>query len=220
MKERPILFSAPMVRALLAGRKTQTRRIITPLPSWKPHSVCKPDGAADPWSVWFHYPETDRVGHIRKCPHGQPGDRLWVKEGLRYDDVLGMHYAADKTPLKVPDDVTFTVTRSYCTSMFMSRWASRLTRDVTEVRAQRLLDISEEDAIAEGLSCVTKDGSLYKYGIPDRDGLPGTDDDGWPWIEWDIDPRIAYFKLWNKINGAGAASKNPWVWAVTMKEVA
>lgn len=85
------------------------------------------------------------------------------------------------------------------------------TLTVTDVRVQRLQDISKADAIAEGLTGLTKDGRLVKYGIPDRDGLPGSDDLGWHWHCWDADPRRAYTTLWDRINGAGAWDANPFV---------
>lgn len=95
----------------------------------------------------------------------------------------------------------------------MPRWASRLTLIVTAVSVQRIQDISEADAKAEGLAGRTKDGKLVKYGIPDRDGDPGTDNLGWPWHEWEADPRAAFRKLWDSINAARGFGwdTNPWV---------
>jgi hypothetical protein len=201
-----------MVRALLEGRKTQTRRILKGSTEFK-----------GPYNPAYLEAHRNAPGWASICPYGKPGDRLWVRETFFayatkvYSDA-GMSESAPKAVYKADGGYLLNGGK-WKPSIFMPRWASRITLEVTEVRVQRLLDISEEDAIAEGLSCVTKDGTLYKYGIPDRDGLPGTDDDGWPWQEWDIDPRIAYFKLWNKINGEGAAARNPWVWAVSLPEV-
>lgn len=105
-------------------------------------------------------------------------------------------------------------------SIFMPRWASRIALEITSVRVERLQDISETDAKDEGLSCLTKDGGrTWKFGIPDRDGLPGNDDDGWHWHEWEVDPRLAYKKLWESINGAGSWAQNPWVWVIGFKRV-
>ena len=107
-------------------------------------------------------------------------------------------------------------------SIHMPRWASRITLEIAGVRIERLQDISEEDAKAEGLSTVTKDGRLYKWGIPDRDGLPGTDDDGWPWTQWDTDPRQAFRRLWDSIYGSDPAKcwdANPWVWVNCFRRV-
>jgi hypothetical protein len=99
--------------------------------------------------------------------------------------------------------------------IFMPRKASRTTLEVTDVRVQRLQDISEDDAIAEGLVSISKDGKLFKWGIPDKDGDPGNDDDGWHWRDWQTNPRNAYGHLWNTIHGPGAWEANPWVVAYT-----
>ncbi len=100
-----------------------------------------------------------------------------------------------------------------------TRWAAREWLEVTDVRVQRLGVISDADARAEGLSTVTKDGKLYKWGIPDRDGWPGTDDYGWPWCDWDVSPKKAFFRLWDAIHGKGAAEKNPTVWVYQFRRI-
>lgn len=261
MKERPILFSAPMVRALLDGRKTQTRRLVKPKP--KPATVdCVSLDAAFPDEPWCWLAEwLDEEGKVIdrdeaakvhggwpdcspqfKCPYGKPGDRLWVKENFTFINVdrernlLCIAYDADGKSLPTRVDRIVTAEqladfmgderdkidpfkRRKYPAMFMNRWASRITLENEEIKVERLLDISEEDAIAEGLACVTKDGSLYKYGIPDSDGLPGTDDFGWPWNEWDADPRKAYFRLWDKIHGVDSHKANPWLWVPCFKVV-
>ena len=81
----------------------------------------------------------------------------------------------------------------------MPRWASRITLEITEVRVERLNDISAEDAIAEGLKALTKDRRMTKYGIPDQDGLPGNDDSGWAWQHWRQSPIDAYQYLWESL---------------------
>lgn len=103
-------------------------------------------------------------------------------------------------------------------SLLMKRKWARFVDLVVSVRPERLLDITDADAIAEGISAITKDGGItIKYGIPDRDGMPGTDDHGWPWHEWCNTPREAYLKLWEKLNGQGSAAENPWLWVYTMQ---
>ena len=133
---------------------------------------------------------------LGECPQVRPiQGRIWS-------------YAADS----IPDHTGTRV------SIHMPRWACRLVLEIVSVRVERLQEISEDDAEAEGLSQVCKDGALWKYGIPDRDGLPGTDDDGWPWQKWDIDPRIAYKRLWDSINAKRAPwALNPWVWVVEFR---
>ena len=103
-------------------------------------------------------------------------------------------------------------------SIFMPRWASRITLIVTDVRIERLQDISEADAEAEGLAKISKDGSLYKFGLPDRDGLPGNDDHGWPWMDWHKHARDAYQAIWQSLNAKRTGcgwDDNPWVAAIT-----
>lgn len=231
MRERPILFSSAMVRAILDGTKTQTRRVVKPRGDYPRYDgEMHPDGSGETWIDWG------------PCPYGAPGDLLWVREawgvGCRPDPydgcwVDGIEYRADEAYLDEHDMLPLRPFRDgfptelsersgWRPSIHMPRWASRISLEVTSVRVERVQDISEEDAIAEGLARVTKDGSLFKYGIADRDGLPGNDDYGWSWKEWEADPRQAYRKLWDQINGRkpGCAwSDNPWVWVVSFKRV-
>lgn len=106
-------------------------------------------------------------------------------------------------------------------SIHMPKWAARTWLAVTSVRVERVQEITDEDAIAEGLKAITKDGSLVKYGVPDRDGLPGSDDDGWPWVEWERSPRDAFRKLWDSINAKRGYGwdENPWVWCVSFRKI-
>lgn len=233
MKERPILFSAPMVRAILEGRKTMTRRVIKPQPDgW---AQCSPNAP-----VVAYRNRGDDGWFVKKdeyfCPYGQPGDRLWVRESAYIADpgfgppsdggvrdnsgyLRTVGYAATMCADSVRCAKDFGV--KLTPSIFMPRWASRILLEVTAVRVERVQDISEVDAKAEGLSEITKDGRLFKYGIPDRDGLPGTDNDGWPWSEWETDPRKAFCKLWNSINAERGYGwdANPWVWVIEFKKV-
>lgn len=101
----------------------------------------------------------------------------------------------------------------------MPRWASRITLEIVAVRVERLNEISEPDAKAEGLKALSKDGTLVKYGIPDRDGLPGNDDYGWHWKEWERDPRQSFRRLWESLNGPGSWDANPWVWVIEFRRV-
>jgi hypothetical protein len=217
MKTHPIIFSGPMVRALLEGRKQMTRRIINPQPK-KGCVYSYNEGCATHVAAYLPNPlvKTEKGNCAIKRPYGKPGDLLWVRETfcdkaiyaeinkLKKDRV---HYAADgkKTEWR------------YFPSIHMPRWASRLTLEITDVRVERLQDISVEDAIAEGLKAITKDGTLVKYGIPDKDGLPGTDDVGWEWFRWREDPCMAFAEIWESINGKGAWAANSWVWVLVFK---
>ncbi len=155
---KPILFSGPMVLALLESRKTQTRRVARPVRGREGNNVCRPDLAFQPYTIWWHDPETDRVGCLQECPHGKPGDRLWVREGLFRPDGDPWLYRADDQPVMVAkeDETAMLVwahhkNQDYSSSMYMPRWASRITLEITEVRVQRVQEISEEDVIAEGV---------------------------------------------------------------------
>ncbi len=200
MKSRPILFSTPMVLALLAGTKSQTRRVL------KPRSETRPIG-------WGSH---DVVGPRTPCPHGRPGDRLWVREtwglvrGARYsrgaDDYYDVEFWSAKgipkskalargySPTYRADWTDFEDTH-WKPSIFMPRWASRITLEVNEVRVERLQDISEADAIAEGVLPVGHKS------------------------EWSDDPRLAYRALWEGINGLGSWDLNSWVWVVGFRRV-
>lgn len=194
MKERPILFSAPMVRALLAGTKTQTRRIAKPVRHPDLGNVYAP-GAL----VLEHEPQ-----HVidRCCPYGRPGDRLWVREthmnwwkldpanpeGPRIFSHVAA-FAADGYELEPGE--------RWIPSIHMLRAASRITLDIKAVRVERLQDISEEDAKAEG-------APGYEEGL---DAPPPDGDHEWSY-------RASFQRLWEQINGPGAWAKNPWVWVV------
>ena len=196
MKERPILFSAPMVRAILAGRKTQTRRAAKPVFHPDLGNIYYP-GAL----VLEHEPQ-----HVidRACPYGQPGDRLWVREAWtthacfdhfppRDLTTRSIHYLAD-------DECR---TGRYRHARFMPRWASRILLEVVSVRVERLNDISEADAVAEG---IIQQKTTGWFSVPGINGA-GTS------------ARAAYALLWNSINGAGSWDKNPWVWVVEFKRI-
>ena len=205
MKERPILFSAPMVRALLAGTKTQTRRVVKPQPEWLPEvrETRRTDGF-----VWPIGALGQQCGApLVKLPYGVPGDRLIVRETFRlpaeYDDVkpslvrssAPVWYAADG---RAEDG--WGKTR---VSIHMPRWASRLTLKITDVRVERLQDISALDAMAEGLTWTAPGMWSVDRTLP----IIG------------VNPRTVYAELWEHINGPDAWDANPWVWAVSFEVV-
>lgn len=166
MKERPILFSTEMVRAILEGRKTQTRSVVKPQP---PEGFAiVPRGDIEGWMqlrvrAVSHYPVT--VTNVR-CPYGVPGDRLWVRETWwMHDDpsafdpndgnvtdfdgrtrVVGYAASMDFDSVRIAKE--YGARRR--SSIHMPRWASRITLEVTDVRVERLRDISDADGVAEG----------------------------------------------------------------------
>ena len=203
VKERPILFSGAMVRALLAGTKTQTRRIMRPQPgfttgrrSWLGSLAAdmrafvwgKPVGAHDP----INYYQDESI----RNPYGAPGDRLWVRESFwkafrSVDGDHGVVYRADYLPPTQLDPQIYHQKGSWRPSIHMPRIYSRILLEITDVRVQRLQEISEEDAIAEGH----------------------------PPTHSDPNPLLWYRTLWQQINGAGSWDANPWVWCLTFKRV-
>lgn len=217
MTERPILFSGAMVRAILDGRKTQTRRVVKPQPLVGDGGCWFPDPPQKPTSRARHYANE---AHMRRgLPldfqfYGAPGDRLWVKETWQpraSARAVGWEvtYAADGSVFfhdvdRVPGSWKFPKAAAigWVTPLFMPRWASRLTLEVTGVRVERLNDISEEDAMAEGI----KQLSSGSYGVGGEASLSMSAPD-------------AFRSLWESINGDGSWKANPWVWVVEFKRV-
>lgn len=251
MTERPILFSGPMVRALLDGRKTQTRRIVKPPAKWAERfPICKPSGMAAGHEIWWWDGEFDRVGVSQTCPYGFPGDMLWVKEtwhprAARSDWDLDVRYAADGEIRTIKDgefgERDWTMPKAAATGnvspLFMPRWASRLTLAITDVRCERLQDISRSDAIAEGATSRAEAGRGLREDGWSMDwlrvGQPGFD--GRPLEPRDIslgDPQSAFANFINELHGGPRWNHyyngdsrypepifdaNPWAWAVTFQ---
>lgn len=232
-KERGILFQGEMVRAILAGRKTQTRRLVK-LPRWLSERApdmerAFPDRAFGVTPcLKVLYGEDGLIERVRN-PWGYPepnGVRLWVRETWAahwmYNDVPPRNA---RTEPSIPGDNRWYradgedaashlgapsagLRGKWRPARFMPRWASRITLEVTDVRVQRLKEITEEDARAEGLTEWRRDDSSpLHYGI----ALPDV---------WETDPRKAYARLWDAINGAGSWASNPWVWVVSFRRLA
>ena len=223
IKERPILFSAPMVRAILDGSKTQTRRVVKGWQlEWLQPGQFTPE--------YLALPENDA------CPYGQPGERLWVREAWGYidPDCTGEDYDEPEGPApktfcdKLLQNghplrdfwrrrVTYRASwhdpkygigpdapKRWRPSIHMPRWASRITLEITGVRVERLQDISEADAQAEGIgeflggwACLTDDA-------PQQAGNT---------------PQEGYRHLWEQINGPDSWAANPWVWVVEFRRI-
>jgi len=221
-REKPILFSGPMVQAILAGRKTQTRRVLKPQPDTSKISApFHPEPRGD--RQWVFMARDDFPGYSYatedfKTPYAV-GDLLWVREAWRPVGSLSECTGPEDIRYRATASDAECATATWRPSIHMPREFSRITLRVTAVKVERLQDISETDAIAEGFARVSKDGQLFKYGIPDRDGLPGDDSVGWPWREWRADPRDAFQVLWSSINGPDSWEPNPWVAAYTFERV-
>lgn len=239
MADRPILMSGPMVRAVLEGRKTQTRRVITKLRGFGEVSEF---GRSDTPGYDWHFRDRGMRWHdlrhdelLKALPYAT-GDWLYVREAIYRDKMVHLltgerttnadvaYYSANDGECveAAGFNLSWVWKRKSLAAMHMPRSFSRITLIVKDVRVERVCEISANDAKAEGLNYLSKDdGRTWKYGIADRDGLPGTDNDGWPWAEWKIDPRPAYRTLWNSLNekrGFGWAV-NPWVVVVTFEPI-
>ena len=222
MKERPIMFSGPMVRAILEGRKTMTRRVVKPVGN---------DGGfvlLDHGNGYWPYRSDDGESSMHtvkkgnklyqnetphSCPYGQAGDQLWVREAFsgphcmdasdgckavppsKWGDCSRIWYWADGNPT----EGDWTRPRP---SIHMPRWTSRILLEVTAVRVERLNDISQRDAIAEGAppSHPSIDRVSSEFGYQDFS-------------------RSWFGQLWESINGPGSWAANPWVWAISFRMV-
>ncbi|MBW7903814.1 MAG: hypothetical protein H3C26_20285 [Rhodocyclaceae bacterium] len=204
MKEFPILFSAPMVRAILNSQKTQTRRVV------KPKRGGRITGVAGP-GMAMEYIGIDNDGRAcfetLQCPYGQPGGRLWVRETWQhsnfplgpYDDRCDIFYRADYLDDPHGPDGELSPEGKYRTwrpSIHMPRAASRILLEITAVRVEQLLDITTVDAIAEGVM----ETAPYLKGCPACSEY-----------------RYAYEDLWKSTYGPGSWDANPWVWVVEFK---
>lgn len=205
MKERPILFNAEMVRLILEGKKTQTRRIIKPEPpdEWNPvvevYAPTKVNRRGE------EYPGAEVFGAAdedfgRPCPYGQPGDHLWVRETI-INGINRAVYAADRKKVIItasdglPAEVVFS--RHTIPSIHMPRWASRITLEIKDVRVERIKDISSDDCVAEGIPESKAPEALIKIG----------------------DHKWAFKNLWESINGPMSFLESPWVWVIEFKRI-
>ena len=198
MRERPILFSGAMVRAILSGQKTVTRRACKPQPSAHAHTTSA-DG--NPMSAWW---ETGK--DINHCPYGQPGDRLWVRETWARVGTTDPGYLTYRATYprclpagleNVPADIRDAGER-WRPSIHMPRAACRILLEITAVRVERLQDVTEQQALAEGVASCAQDLD------PDGNGYS---------------PGELFSILWSSINGTDSWNANPWVWVVEFKRV-
>jgi hypothetical protein len=222
MTERPILFSAPMVRAILEGKKMQTRRGIKDAPK-----NCAVHDIEDRGNGVWHW-EGDRPtkfgGEVQmndwafdmKCPYGTAGDRLWVKETHAHcDQRKETWFASDHGPMFRPRVFTSGFLghginppmMNWTPSIFMPRKLSRITLEVTAVRVERLNEISHADCLAEGVESYE---FLARMEEIDSIAPPGS-----------VKPTVftEYRRIWEAINGAGSWEANPWVWVVTFRRI-
>lgn len=197
IREKGLIFNSEMVRAILDGRKTQTRRPI----KWKQTRFTeigeREDGSKWPWSEDAEH----ACDFWHPCPFGAVGDRIWVRETWnKYGGLLT--YRADHDWI---DDMRkeTVCTAKWVPSIHMPRWASRILLEITDVRVERLNAISQEDAQAEGMELT---GWRPTYSDPDSGGEVMT-------------PYDNFAELWSSIYGDESWKANPWVWVIEFKRV-
>lgn len=202
IKERPIIFSGPMARAILDGRKSQTRRIVKPQPDavidgepyWHigGYRASRYRVVTDPLRLGTHNP--------LRCPYGVPGDRIWVREAylVRGAGKIPVY----KADLSAVDAAGFgAMYGGWKRSMYMPRWASRIMLEIIKIRVERVQKISEADALAEGVSI-----------LPDAEIAAR--------VAEDTPARMEFWALWTSIHGPDSWNANPWVWVLDFQRVA
>mgnify|MGYP000054621868 CR=1 FL=1 len=232
MKEYPILFSAEMVRAILSGEKTQTRRVLSVQPP-APHyrfstNVCSTNSRQEGKHHWVDvrndpFELVDSSQPCFSCPYGYVGERLWVRETfLEFvdDHIINGNNFAYRADIRsrLSEEMRIDLGYKWSSPLFMPRRASRITLEIKNLRVERVQEISEADAKAEGIISLTKDGEIWKYGLGNHEHLPLLPD--WPWTEWQHTARDAYARLWDLINGEKHPwESNPWVWVINFERV-
>jgi hypothetical protein len=205
MKEHPIIFSTPMVQAILEGRKTMTRRIIKPQPECINNDLPKPmeDAIKELQILRKKGLNTIRIGTggfiFPDCPYGQPGDLLWVREtwkssgfNAEYSTMVIVYKAGEYKVCVMPDEYPLFMQNRWKPSIHMPKAAARIWLKVVNVRVERLQDISNEEA--------------RKEGVKEEDSVMG-------------DFRPGFLKIWDKIHGPESWNLNPWVWVVEFERV-
>lgn len=236
MNEKPIIFNSDMVRAILENNKTQTRRVMRPQPTEVLNS-----GWGHGWD-WKGYTAKDQAfpAWIRgRCPYGQPGDRLWVREtwqllmphtvsfGPGEDDWDSEAEESDFIPTELPITGTLCYKaddENQCKwwrpSIYMPRWASRITLEITNVRVERVLYISRDDAFREGVEHIDpyKLPGMQNIGVPLPAAFRDYQDANNCFF---ANPVASFLSLWDSINaGRGfPAQENPYVWVIEFRRV-
>lgn len=224
MKERPILFSGPMVRAILEGRKTQTRRVLKPQPPAMTRDV-RTFHHPDPRTHFWAFDGASLLDWVQPCPYGEVGDRLYVRETWQhsnhpfgpYEPDCCVFYRADYLDDPLGPDLELSrdgIRRQWRPSIHMPRAASRITLEVTGVRVERLNSISEADAIAEGVDRLAP-YSIYWRNYETHTLGPNCDD------YTCLDARESYRSLWGSLNAERGCGwdTSPWVWVVQFKRI-
>ena len=199
-KERPILFSTEMVRAIQEGRKTQTRRIIKGISPEKQHNM---EFHANVFPQFIFSDLHDNAFHFT-CPYGKPGDVLWVREKWRPLIDCKTGESSVDFYAEMPDAFHKQYPNKWKPSIHMLKAASRIWLRITNVRVERLMDIKREDAKAEGIKIDSITGTKFHNYV---DGTTTYNE------------RTSFYSLWESINGKESLDSNPWVWVVEFERI-
>lgn len=220
MKEHPIIFSTPMVQAILEGRKTMTRRLnnlntVNDKPDNYNFLGLEVNAKSELFSTW-QVKEFEDIIFPNKFPYGNIGDKLWVKETfhkLKQADSFGkyLYKAMGDTPDK------------WKPSIFMPKEATRIWLEIIEIKVERLQDISPDDACNEGVNYWNIDADALEGGelVADYENYDWKDDPK----SYDYhfptysNPVDSFFSLWRKLNGMESLQANPWVWVISFKKI-
>lgn len=240
MKERGMIFNSEMVRAILEGRKTQTRRMIKGVDG---AASFNPEWDINGEEIFVVLGEKDHTGMnpvlgAISCPFGAVGDRIWVREAFqgplvseelleeyraypeKFENPEYCEYAADGGPRPEYCDLDDNLRHGWRPSIHMPRWASRIMLEITGVRVEKLDKISEEDAISEGMQDVIcpscKDDPDYSTTQYDPDTLAAVDEIPCQSCESN---RSKFFALWDSICGEGNHCMGDWVWVIEFKRI-
>jgi len=195
MKERPILFNAPMINAILAGEKTQTRRIVKHIPDWctrAGYTCFTPKGCVSFRGVFKEYGPAEK---FIKCRYGEIGDELWVRETFRKQRGQILYRA----------DYEKTKNFKWKPSVHMSRQDSRIQLKIINIRVERLQDISDEDCYAEGIEEWLKNEENHPICNGKKTKFTNV--------------KQAFKHLWESINGEGSWKTNPWLWVIEFERI-
>jgi hypothetical protein len=213
MTERGMIFNGEMVRAILDGRKTQTRRPVK-FPHIDRDAMCELSGNELAGEL--------SAGNYRNSPYGKPGDRIWVRETFqgplfdyeqmesyledrsKFEKPEFCQYAADGKPAPEFFDADENLHCCWRPSIHMPRWASRITLEITGVRVEQLRSISEEEARSEGVARLCE--GFWKHYQPG-------------WTQHQLSARGSLATLWDSIYGSGEWDRNPWVWVIEFKRI-
>jgi hypothetical protein len=213
MNEHPIIFSTPMVQAILSGIKTQTRRVVKPQPPeiWNNcQKLFNPDGSHLGWS-FFNSKDPDFHGSLkrkREFPYGRIGEQLWVRESFNNDWCDHAIYKANGGSAK---EAGYKHEPRWKPSIHMPRKLSRIILEITDIRVERVQDITDEDAKAEGVTDLITELRAPTHRTLKKNGTE--------WALTNLQNEYAY--LWDKINGKRGFGweKNCWVWVIEFKRI-